>query len=119
MDVVHNHVGSKHWWFLDPPSSDWFNKKAEHTRTNYRTIVYNDPYASKFDIEHLTMGPFDDAMPDLNQNNLLLSNYLIQHSLWWIEYSGIDGIRMDTYPCLLYTSPSPRDRQKSRMPSSA
>ena len=23
------------------------------------------------------------------------------------------------WPCLLYTSPSPRDRQKSRMPSSA
>ena len=23
------------------------------------------------------------------------------------------------YPCLLYTSPSPRDRQRSRMPSSA
>ena len=27
-----------------------------------------------------------------------------------VEYRG---------PCLLYTSPSPRDRQKSRMPSSA
>ena len=25
----------------------------------------------------------------------------------------------DNFPCLLYTSPSPRDRQKSRMPSSA
>ena len=25
----------------------------------------------------------------------------------------------DTYSCLLYTSPSPRDRLKSRMPSSA
>ena len=25
----------------------------------------------------------------------------------------------DPYTCLLYTSPSPRDRQKSRMPSSA
>ena len=25
----------------------------------------------------------------------------------------------DLDPCLLYTSPSPRDRQKSRMPSSA
>ena len=25
----------------------------------------------------------------------------------------------DFYACLLYTSPSPRDRQKSRMPSSA
>ena len=26
---------------------------------------------------------------------------------------------LDPYTCLLYTSPSPRDRQKSRMPSSA
>ena len=31
--------------------------------------------------------------------------------------SIIDGIRLCN--CLLYTSPSPRDRQKSRMPSSA
>ena len=28
-----------------------------------------------------------------------------------------DGVEDET--CLLYTSPSPRDRQKSRMPSSA
>ena len=27
--------------------------------------------------------------------------------------------KKDIYNCLLYTSPSPRDRQKSRMPSSA
>ena len=33
--------------------------------------------------------------------------------------SILDGIRIDYYGCLLYTSPSPRDRQKSRMPSSA
>ena len=26
---------------------------------------------------------------------------------------------VEFWPCLLYTSPSPRDRQKSRMPSSA
>ena len=25
-------------------------------------------------------------------------NYLIQNSIWWVEYAGIDGIRMDTYP---------------------
>ena len=33
---------------------------------------------------------------------------------------GMDTV-IDPYtePCLLYTSPSPRDRQKSRMPSSA
>ena len=29
------------------------------------------------------------------------------------------GLRFDLQTCLLYTSPSPRDRQKSRMPSSA
>ena len=28
-------------------------------------------------------------------------------------------VKEDVYVCLLYTSPSPRDRQKSRMPSSA
>ena len=31
-----------------------------------------------------------------------------------LQYSVTEG-----YGCLLYTSPSPRDRQKSRMPSSA
>ena len=30
-----------------------------------------------------------------------------------------DAMRKMTWFCLLYTSPSPRDRQKSRMPSSA
>ena len=38
---------------------------------------------------------------------------------------GVTGSQFDSnigagiYTCLLYTSPSPRDRQKSRMPSSA
>ena len=41
-----------------------------------------------------------------------------------LEYRGYDssGIALmdeDNLTCLLYTSPSPRDRQKSRMPSSA
>ena len=30
-----------------------------------------------------------------------------------------NGVLNGFYTCLLYTSPSPRDRQKSRMPSSA
>ena len=29
------------------------------------------------------------------------------------------NLNVDVFTCLLYTSPSPRDRQKSRMPSSA
>ena len=40
----------------------------------------------------------------------------IQHHYLIIEYLFFsEGV----FSCLLYTSPSPRDRQKSRMPSSA
>ena len=34
-------------------------------------------------------------------------------------YDGVTTPELDSLACLLYTSPSPRDRQKSRMPSSA
>ena len=34
-------------------------------------------------------------------------------------YAEAKGVGFDVKTCLLYTSPSPRDRQKSRMPSSA
>ena len=35
------------------------------------------------------------------------------------EKPDMNPMEMMKYACLLYTSPSPRDRQKSRMPSSA
>ena len=35
------------------------------------------------------------------------------------SFERIDAQNIESRPCLLYTSPSPRDRQKSRMPSSA
>jgi glycosidase len=37
-------------------------------------------------------------MPDLNQNYTFLANYLIQNSIWWIEYADLSGFRIDTYP---------------------
>ena len=45
-----------------------------------------------------TEGWFARAMPDLNLENELMLNYLIQNSIWWIEYAGLQGIRQDTYP---------------------
>ena len=98
MDIIHNHSGDKHWWVNDPPDSDWYNISDKYKQTNYETAAANDPYASKYDLEQLTLGPFVKEMPDLNQNNPLLQRYLIQLSYWWIEFSGIDGMRMDTYP---------------------
>ena len=36
-------------------------------------------------------------MPDLNQRHPLLATYLIQNSVWWVEYAQLSGIREDTY----------------------
>ncbi|SMO84521.1 glycoside hydrolase family 13 protein [Gracilimonas mengyeensis] len=97
MDMIHNHVGDKHWWMNDWPTKDWFHSWDEYGQTNFRGTVGSDPYASEYDRDKLLNGWFVPEMPDLNQNNELLADYLIQNTLWWIEYSGIDGIRMDTY----------------------
>lgn len=98
MDMIHNHVGDQHWWIKDLPSEDWLNDFDTYGITNYRAETISDPYVSKYDFDKMTKGWFVKEMPDLNQKNPWLARYLIQNTIWWIEYSGIDGIRMDTYP---------------------
>lgn len=99
MDMVFNHCGSKHPWLLDPPMRSWFNNldKDKYVETNHDKTVYFDPYASDIDKEELTDGWFVTTMPDLNQRNRFVADYLIQNSIWWIEYANLDGIRQDTY----------------------
>jgi len=98
MDMVFNHCGTGYWWMEDLPSEDWVHQFSEFTRSNYRAPVVSDPYSSEKDYTIMEKGWFDVHMADLNQDNPFLANYLIQNSIWWVEYSGIDGIRMDTYP---------------------
>ena len=98
MDMIFNHCGSEHWWMKDLPSPDWVNQWPEFTRTNYRAGTASDPYASQADSNIFVRGWFDKTMPDMNQHNPLVKNYLIQNSIWWIEYAGLNGIRQDTYP---------------------
>lgn len=97
-DMIFNHCGSKHWWMDDLPSPDWVNQWPEFTRSNYRSPTIFDPYASELDRRLMNDGWFDTHMPDLNQRNPFLANYLIQNSIWWVEYANLDGIRMDTHP---------------------
>lgn len=97
MDMIHNHIGDQHWWMKDLPFKDWVHDQSVYGNTSFRGTVASDPYASKFDMDQLQKGWFVNEMPDLNQHNPQLADYLIQNTLWWIEYSGIDGIRMDTY----------------------
>ncbi len=97
MDMIHNHIGDQHWWLKDLPSDDWFHDIKEYGTTNFRGEVQSDPYASKYDTDKLIKGWFVPELADLDQRNPVLAKYLIQNSIWWIEYSGVDGIRMDTY----------------------
>ena len=98
MDMVFNHCGLNHWWMKDLPSEDWIHQFDQFTRSNYRAEALMDPHASKHDQMIMSDGWFDRSMPDLNQKNPFLAKYLIQNSIWWIEYAGLSGIRMDTYP---------------------
>ncbi len=97
MDMVFNHIGNQSWMYKDIPSQNWFHLFSTYTKTNYRDVTLMDPYVSAFDKTMFTDGWFDKHMPDLNQKDTLLSTYLIQNTIWWIEYTGIDGIRLDTY----------------------
>jgi len=98
MDMIFNHCGSDHPWLKDVPSHDWFNNLSPYVYTNHAKEVYFDPYASEYDTERMLDGWFVETMPDLNQRNPHVAKYLIQNSIWWIEYSRVDGIRQDTYP---------------------
>lgn len=98
MDMVFNHCGTGYFWKDDLPMGDWYNQWPEFTRSNYRGGVVTDPYRSAYDYNRMVRGWFDVSMADLNQENELLANFIIQNSIWWIEYAGLDGIRQDTYP---------------------
>ena len=97
-DVIPNHIGSEHWWMKDLPSSDWVNNKGIFKRSSHVHEVIYDPYVTKSQIREMTDGWFVKTMPDLNQRNSFLATYLIQNSIWWIEYADLSGIRVDTYP---------------------
>lgn len=98
MDMIFNHSGSNHPWMKDMPAKDWYNHPSGDTLTNFRLTTVHDPYVSDYDLDHTVNGWFVSAMPDLNQKNPHLRKYLTQNSIWWIESSKINGIRMDTYP---------------------
>jgi glycosidase len=103
MDQVFNHCGLQHWWMSDLPFSNWIHNYPEYDITNHAIGAISDPHAAAHDLEQMEKGWFVSVMPDLNHSNPFMVNYLIQNSIWWIEYAGLDGIRQDTYP---YNLPS-------------
>jgi glycosidase len=96
-DVVLNHIGSEHWWLKDMPAKDWLNSTEFYSETNHARTTVHDLYASDYDRRKFAQGWFVKTMPDLNQRNPHLAEYLIQHSIWWVEFAGLSGLRVDTY----------------------
>ncbi|HVJ09206.1 MAG TPA: alpha-amylase family glycosyl hydrolase [Acidisarcina sp.] len=99
LDVVPNHIGVEHSWVHDSPTPDWFHGTLEHhipAHYNFEALI--DPHAAPSSYVNITNGWFTDAMPDMNQENPLVSQYLIQNAVWWIESAGLDGLRIDTFP---------------------
>ena len=98
MDLILNHIGSEHWWMKDLPTIDWINNDGKFVRSNHIHESVHDPHLTESQRDLLTSGWFVETMPDLNQNYTFLANYLIQNSIWWIEYADLSGFRIDTYP---------------------
>lgn len=98
MDMIFNHCGSEHFLFKDKPADDWFNFSDGYVQTTYKTTTQYDPYVTAYDKKMAIDGWFVEPMPDFNQRNRHVARYLIQTSIWWIEYAGLNGIRQDTHP---------------------
>lgn len=99
MDMIFNHCGSQHPWMKDYPASDWLNHQKEgFVPSSHGLWSVPDLHAASSEIAAAADGWFTPGLPDLNQRNRHLAVYLIQNSLWWIEYARIDGIRQDTHP---------------------
>ena len=97
MDYVTNHWGKEHWMMKDLPTRDWIHQFENFTQTNHKRTTIHDINASKIDTKICMDGWFAPTMPDLNQSNPLMLNYLIQNAIWWIEYADLDGFRVDTF----------------------
>lgn len=96
-DAVYNHIGQDHFTFRDMPMKDWVNQWPAYQQTSYKDQPLLDPYAAQIDKAISINGWFTPFLPDLNQRNPYVANYLLQHALWSTEEFGVDGWRVDTY----------------------
>ena len=96
-DAVYNHTGRYHFLVQDAPAKDWLHQWPRFTQTSYKDQPLFDLYASKTDAKKSADGWFTTEMPDLNQGNPYVANFLIQNALWSVEEFGVDGWRIDTY----------------------
>ena len=99
LDTVPNHVGPANPWVKDEPASDWFHgTAARHLKAEYDFQALINPHAAERDRVGTEHGWFADVLPDMNTESPAVAQYLRQNAVWWIEETGADGLRIDTFP---------------------
>lgn len=98
-DHVLNHTGPTHVWTDNPPTKQFLNgTRQQHINNVFDIPSLVTPTGDATRVEATLRGWFADILPDINQDDNEAAQYLIQNSLWWIASTGIDGIRLDTFP---------------------
>ncbi|MDR1226705.1 MAG: cyclomaltodextrinase N-terminal domain-containing protein [Prevotellaceae bacterium] len=92
MEITVNHCSSRHPWLGSLPMPDWINRDQNPINAGQQ-YTYMDIHTTNFDETSAKVGWFARSMPDLNQRNPYLARYLVQNTIWWIEFSGADGIK--------------------------
>ena len=99
LDIVANQVGPKSVWVNDPPTPDWFHgTPADHLAATDNFASIASPHAAPAAYQPVVDGWFRNLLPDLNQSNPLVKQYLTQNAIWWVELGTVDGLRLDTFP---------------------
>lgn len=99
LDNVVNHTGPRHVWTEHPPEDCWVHGTPEHhTRARSDFFALTDPHATKPQWRDTIEGWFANRLPDLNNDCPDVERYLVQNSIFWIEATGVDGFRLDTFP---------------------
>ncbi len=81
LDYVVNHTGQNSPWVKDEEKADWF-----HERVDIRDWNNQDQVEDGWLL----------GLPDLNTENQEVRDYFVDNAIWWIEETGIDGMRLDT-----------------------
>ena len=98
-DDVPNHVGGAHPWVADSPLPDWFHgTAAQHDEATYDFGKITDPHLPAVAAHTELDGWFANSLPDLNQQNPVVAQYELENMMWWIEMTGLDTLRIDTFP---------------------
>ena len=90
VDFVANHVHTDSPWWQDHPNADWFH------------FDYSDPAQNVCGWDRPITCWFAEYLPDLNYQNLNVQNLVMDHAVWLIEETNIDGFRLDAVKHMIH-----------------